>query len=248
PLPLPRSAFSPFRYRIFRSVWIATLASSFGGMIQGVGAAWMMVDLGASPQMVTLGQAAITLPIVLLALMAGGLAYALARRLLMLAAAAFMLVRSAAVAVSAYLGLARPWLLLFFSFLIGCGAAINAPAWQASVGAMVPRAEVPSAVALNSMGFNLARSLGPALGGAIVAVAGAALAFAINAFSDLALIRVLARWRPAQEPRLLPRESLGRAMAAGIRYAAMNRNINSAMLRGVVTGLGASAVPALTPL
>src|SRR5690606_8549138 len=198
--------------------------------------------------MVTLVQASITLPIVLLALMAGALADAFDRRLLMLAAQAFMLVVSAALAVSAYLGLATPWLLLFFTFLIGCGAAINAPAWQASVGAMVPRAEVPSAVALNSMGFNLARSLGPALGGAIVAVAGAALAFAINAFSYLALIGVLARWRPVQEPRLLPRESLGRAMAAGIRYAAMNRNINSAMLRGVVTGLGASAVPALTPL
>src|SRR5690606_37730973 len=248
PLPLPRSAFSPFRYRIFRSVWIATLASSFGGMIQGVGAAWMMVDLGASPQMVTLVQAAITLPIVLLALMAGALADAFDRRLLMLAAQAFMLVVSAALAVSAYLGLPTPWLRLFFTFLTGCGAAINAPAWQASVGAMVPRTEVPTAVALNSMGFNLARSLGPALGGAIVAVAGAALAFTINAFSYLALVGVLARWRPAQEPRLLPRESLGRAMVAGVRYSAMNPNLNSAMLRGCVTGLGASAVPALTPL
>ncbi len=248
PLPPPTSAFSPFRHPVFRSVWIATLASSFGGMIQGVGAAWMMVNLGASPQMVTLVQASITLPIVLLALVAGALADAFDRRVLMLAAQVFMLLVSAALAVSAYLGLATPWLLLFFTFLIGCGAAINAPAWQASVGAMVPRAEVPSAVALNSMGFNLARSLGPALGGAIVAVAGAALAFTINAFSYLGLIGVLARWRPEQEPRLLPRESLGRAMAAGIRYAAMNRNINAAMLRGCVTGLGASAVPALTPL
>lgn len=248
PLPPPRSAFSPFRYRIFRSVWIATLASSFGGMIQGVGAAWMMVDLGASPQMVTLVQASITLPIVLLALVAGAWADAFDRRVLMLVAQVFMLVVSAALAVSAYLDLVTPWLLLFFTFLIGCGAAINAPAWQASVGAMVPRTEVPTAVALNSMGFNLARSLGPALGGAIVAVAGAALAFTINAFSYIALVGVLARWRPAQEPRLLPRESLGRAMVAGVRYSAMNPNLNSAMLRGCVTGLGASAVPALTPL
>jgi MFS family permease len=244
----PSSALAPFRHGIFRSVWIATLASSFGGMIQGVGAAWLMVALAASAQMVTLVQASITLPIVLLALLAGALADAYDQRKLMIVAQVFMLVVSAALAVVAYLDLVTPWLLLLFTFLIGCGAALNAPAWQASVGAMVPRVDVPSAVALNSMGFNLARSVGPAIGGLIVAVAGAAAAFTVNAVSYVALILVLLGWRTEREKRFLPRERLGSAIVAGVRYVAMSPNINATLVRGFVTGVGASSVSALLPL
>ena len=242
------SALTPFRHGIFRRVWIATLASSFGGMIQGVGAAWMMVALAASAQMVTLVQASITLPIVLLALLAGALADAYDRRKLMIVAQAFMLLVSTLLALFAYLGLITPWLLLVFTFFIGCGAALNAPAWQASVGAMVPREDVPSAVALNSMGFNLARSLGPALGGVIVAAAGAAVAFTVNAVSYVGLIAVLLRWRPERERRMLPRERLGSAILSGIRYVGMSPSISSTLVRGFVTGAGASAVSALLPL
>jgi MFS family permease len=242
------AALSPFRHAIFRSVWIATLVSSFGGMIQGVGAAWMMVDLAASPQMVTLVQASITLPIVLLALIAGALADSFDRRRLMIAAQAFMLVVSTTLAATAYLGLVTPWLLLLFTFLIGCGAALNAPAWQASVAAMVPREEIPAAVTLNSMGFNLARSVGPAVGGVIVAVASATAAFLINALSYAGLIVVLARWRSRPEKRMLPRERLGSAIVSGIRYVAMSPAIYSTLVRGLVTGAGASAASALLPL
>ncbi len=242
------SGMAPFRHSIFRAVWIATLLSSFGGMIQSVGAAWMMVDLGASPQMVTLVQASITLPIVLLALVAGALADSFDKRKMMLAAQLFMFAVSAALAVFAWLGLVTPWLLLLFTFLIGCGAALNAPAWQASVGIMVPRPVIPAAVTLNSMGFNLARSLGPAIGGVIVAVAGAAVAFMINAVSYVGLIFVLLGWRPNVEKRVLPRERLGRAISSGIRYVAMSPAINTTLVRGFVTGLGSSAVGALLPL
>src|SRR5690606_19527759 len=146
-----KDAFAPFRHRIFRSVWIANLASSFGGMIQGVAAAWLMVALTSSAQMVTLVQASIALPIVMLSLVAGALADAFDRRMLMIAAQVLMLVVSTVLAVFAYLDLVTPWLLLLFTFLIGCGAAINAPAWQASVGTMVPRQDVTSAVTMNSM-------------------------------------------------------------------------------------------------
>ncbi len=243
-----RLPHSPFEHRIFRAVWVATLLSSFGGMVQGVGAAWMMVAFAAPAHMVTLVQASITLPIVLLALIAGALADAFDRRVLMIIAQSFMLIASAALAILAYLGVLTPWLLLAFTFLIGCGAALNAPAWQASVGAMVPREVVPSAIAVNAMGFNLARSLGPALGGLIVAVAGAAAAFAANAISYVGLIVVLVRWRTPREPRLLPREPLGRAIMSGVRYVAMSPRIKSSILRGFVTGLGASAVSALMPL
>lgn len=249
PAPQPASSgLSPFRHRIFRSVWIATVASNFGGMIQGVGASWMMVALGASAQMVTLVQASITLPIVMLALVAGALADAFDRRKLMIAAQVFMLAVSSVLAVCAYLDLITPWLLLFFTFLIGCGAALNAPAWQASVGAMVPRAEVPSAVTLNSMGFNLARSVGPAVGGLIVAIAGASAAFTINALSYIGLVVVLLGWRVEPEKRVLPRERLGSAILSGIRYVSMSPNIYATLIRGFVTGAGASAVPALLPL
>lgn len=242
------SALAPFRHRIFRQVWIATIASSFGGMIQGVGAAWMMVSLGASAQMVTLVQASIALPIVVLSLVAGALADSYDRRKLMLTAQVFMFASSTLLAVFTYLGLITPWLLLLFTFLIGCGAALNAPAWQASVGAMVPRADIPSAVALNSMGFNLARSVGPAIGGVIVAMAGAAAAFTLNALSYTGLVAVLARWRTEPEPRVLPRERLGSAIMSGLRYVAMSPNINATMVRGLVTGIGASSVSALSPL
>lgn len=242
------SPLAPFRHQIFRSVWIATLASSFGGMIQGVGAAWEMVALGASAQMITLVQAAITLPIVVLALIAGALADAYDRRMIMLVAQVLMLAVSTVLAVAAWLDWVTPWFLLIFTFLIGCGAALNAPAWQASVGAMVPREDVPSAVTLNSMGFNLARSVGPAIGGLIVATLGAGAAFTFNAVSYLGLIIVLLRWRTEPERRLLPREHLSSAIASGIRYVAMSPSINTTMVRGVVTGLGASAASALLPL
>lgn len=244
----PASALGPFRHGVFRSVWIANLVSSFGGTIQSVGAAWMMVALAASAQMVTLVQASTTLPIVMLALLAGALADAHDQRKLMIVAQLFMLVVSTALAVTAWLGLLTPWLLLLFTFLIGCGGALNAPAWQASVGAMVPRQDVPTAIALNSMGFNLARSVGPAIGGLIVAVAGAATAFTLNALSYLGLVYVLLGWRKEPEERALPREPLGQAMMSGVRYVSMSPNISSALIRGLVTGIGASSVIALLPL
>ncbi|MEG3148676.1 MFS transporter [Sphingomonas sp. ZT3P38] len=239
---------SPLAIPIFRTVWIANLASSFGGLIQSVGASWMMVSLASSPQFVALVQASTTLPIMLLSLWAGAVADNLDRRLVMLWSQGFMLVVSATLAACAWLGVLSPWLLLGFTFLIGCGTAINGPAWQASVGDMVPRPALPGAISLNALGFNIARSAGPAIGGLIVAAAGAAAAFLANAVSYVGLIVVLARWKPETPPRLLPRERLGVAMGAGLRYVAMSPNLRVVMLRAGLFGLAASAVPALMPL
>lgn len=239
---------SPFSVPLFRSVWIASLASNFGGLIQSVGASWMMIGLGGSPQMVALVQASTSLPIMLLSLWSGAVADNLDRRKVMLAAQFFMLIVSAVLAVGAWAGALTPWLLLVFTFLIGCGTAINGPAWQASVGDMVPRATLPDAVAYNSMGFNLARSLGPALGGAIVAAAGAAAAFLLNAVSYLGLIVVLARWKPDLPPSRLPRERIGDAMSAGVRYVASSPPIRTVLARAALFGFAASAVPAMMPL
>jgi MFS family permease len=239
---------SPLRIPIFRAIWFASMASNFGGLIQSVGASWMMTSLARSPQLVALVQASNTLPIMLLSLWAGAVADNLDRRLVMLWAQSLMLVVSVALSVCAWSGMLTPWLLLGFTFVIGCGTALNGPAWQASVGDMVPRAALPGAIALNSMGFNIARSVGPAVGGLIVAAAGAAAAFLANAVSYVGLIAVLAFWRPEKPPRLLPRERMGVAMAAGVRYVAMSPNIRTVLLRAALFGIAASAVPALMPL
>lgn len=238
----------PLRNPTFRAVWLANLASNFGGMIQLVGAAWLMTGLTQSATMVALVQASAALPIMILSLPAGAMADGLDRRRLMLAAQLVMLAASAALAAFAWAGAMTPWLLLGLTGLVGVGKALNAPAWQASVGDIVARDDLPAAVALNSMGFNVARSLGPAVGGALVGAFGAALAFAANAASYLGLIAVLARWRPAREEPVARPEPLGPAMVAGLRYVALSPDLRTVLARAFVFSLGASVVQALLPL
>jgi MFS family permease len=253
PTPMPSSerprsgSLASLSHPVFRAVWITSLASNFGGLIQSVGASWMMTSMG-SAQMVALVQASTTLPVMLLSLLAGAMADTSDRRLVMLYAQGFMLVVSVALAAATWLGWINPWLLLLFTFLIGVGTAFNGPAWQASVGDMVPRDDLPGAVTLNAMGFNIARSLGPAIGGLIVAAAGAATAFAVNAVSYIGLIIVIARWRPERPPQTLAREGLWHAMGAAVRYAAMSPRVYAVLLRAAIFGLGAVSIQALLPL
>lgn len=222
--------------------------SNLGSLIQNVGAAWMMTAISSSVDMVALVQASLALPIMLFSLPSGAIADNFGRRKVMLVAQGFMLVVSVLLAVSAYMGTLTPWLLLAFTFLLGCGTALNNPSWQASVGDMVPRSDIPGAVTLNSMNYNLCRSVGPALGGIIVAAAGAVVAFAINAVSYLSLIVVLARWRPAVSPNPLPRETMGVAMSAGLRYLAMSPNIVRVLCRACIFGFASVSALALLPL
>jgi MFS family permease len=243
-----KSPLAPFKHETFRTIWFASLSSNFGSLIQSVGAAWMMTTISSSVDMVALVQASTALPIMLFSLVSGALADNFNRRRVMLTAQCFMLAVSVLLSVSAYLGQITPWLLLTFTFLLGCGTALNNPSWQASVGDMVSRDDLPGAVALNSMGFNMTRSVGPAIGGAIVAVAGAAAAFAVNTLSYLPLIFALFRWQPRYDANPLPRETLGRAISAGFRYVAMSPNIVKVIFRGFVFGLSASAILALLPL
>jgi len=244
----PARAPSPLAIPIFRMVWIASIFSNFGGLIQSVGASWLMTSLTHSPTMVALVQASTTLPIMLLSLLAGAIADNVQQRTVMLCAQLFMLVVSAVLAIFAWTGDLTPWLLLTFTFLIGIGTALNNPAWQSSVGEMVPRASLPAAVSLNSMGFNIARSVGPAIGGAIVAAAGAAAAFLLNAVSYLGLIGVLLTWRQPARAQTLPRERIGVAVEAGIRYVSMSPHLRVVMLRAAVFGLTGSAISALMPI
>lgn len=242
------STLSPLGIPTFRNLWIASIASNFGGLIQSVGAGWMMTSISDSAQMVALVQASTALPIMALSLMSGAIADGFDRRRVMLYAQLFMLLVSLCLALSTWYGLITPWLLLTFTFLIGCGGAFFGPAWQASVGDIVPRQDVPSAVLLNSVSFNVTRSVAPALGGAIVAAFGAAAAFAVNTLSYMGLIAVLWRWNPATNTSNLPRESLRAAMTTGIRYVAMSPNIVTVLVRGFVFGLTTVVILALLPL
>lgn len=244
----PRGTFAPFRHRVFLAIWIASLVSNFGSLIQGVGASWLMTTIAPSPDMVSLVQASTSLPIMLLSLAAGALADIRDRRYVMLAAQTLMLSVSALLAALAHLQWLTPATLLLFTFLIGCGAALNGPAWQSSVGEQVPREDLPGAVALNSLGFNLARAAGPAIGGAVVASFGPQAAFLLNALSYVGLIIVLLQWRrPLPPPGLAP-ESLVPAMSAGLRYAALSPRIARVLVRAAVFGLLAAAIWSLLPL
>lgn len=242
------SLLAPFQHGDFRTLWTATLASNLGGLIQAVGAGWVMTTISDSSSMVALVQASTTLPIMLFSLVGGALADSFDRRRVMLVAQITMMVASIALAVTAFNGHLTPWLLLTFTFLIGCGTALHNPSWQASIGDLVPRSDVPASVALNSMGFNLMRSIGPAVGGVIVAVAGAAVAFAVNACSYLPLIVALTRWRHKAPLDPLPREEFVSAVGAGMRYVLMTPNLLRIMFRSLIFGFAAIVALALLPL
>jgi MFS family permease len=241
------SVLAPFRHETYRILWIATLASNLGGLVQSVGAGWLMTELTESHDMVALVQASVTLPVMLFSLVAGALADNFDRRIIMIVAQIGMAVVSLALAVLAFMGLLNPWLLLTFTFLIGTGTALFNPSWQASVGDIVPRKDLPGAVTLNSLGFNMMRSVGPAVGGLIVAVAGAAAAFAVNAISYLPLIWALFRWQRPALANSLPRERLGSAVWAGLRYVWLSPNLTVVLLRGALFGFAAVAILALLP-
>jgi MFS family permease len=243
----PGTTWAPMRHSIFRNVWVFSLISNFGGLIQSVGASWMMSSIG-SPTMVGLVSASTAMPFMLLSLFAGAVADRFDRRLVMVVAQTFMLLVSATLAAVVWMGWTTPALLLAFTFLIGIGTVFNSPAWQVSVSEMVPRDELAGAISLNSMGFNIARAFGPAIGGAIVAAAGAAAAFAVNAVSYVGLIAVLAFWRPVRAVKTIPDERLGSAMATGVRYVALSPNIRIVLLRGCAFGVAGASVSALMPL
>jgi MFS family permease len=241
------SILAPFRHDNFRTLWAATLVSNLGGLVQAVGAGWMMTTLTTSHNMVALVQASNTLPIMVFSIAAGALADNFDRRSVMLVAQAGLCIVSLLLAATAFMGLLNPWLLLGFTFLIGCGTALFNPSWQASMGDIVPREDLPGAVTLNSMGFNMMRSVGPAVGGLIVAFAGASAAFALNAVSYVPLMTALWRWKPDATKKRLPRETMGSAMWAGVRYVSMSPNLLFVLFRGLLFGFGAIVVMALLP-
>src|SRR5262245_12400311 len=185
------SAWRPLREPTFRALWIAALASNIGTWIQDVAASWLMITLSPSPILVSLMQTASSLPFFLLALPAGALADVVDRRRLLIFSQSWMMTVAALLGALTLAGLITPAGLLGLTFALGLGAALNGPAWQATTPELVPREELPAAVALNGVGFNLARAVGPALGGFVVAAGGPPTAFLLNAASFLGVILVL---------------------------------------------------------
>ena len=247
-LPRSASAWAPLRWPLFRALWIASLTSSIGTWMHEVGAVWLMTSLTLSPVMVALMQTAASLPIVVLALPAGAIADVLDRRKVLLFTQAWMLASAAALGVLAVLDATTPWLLLILTFALGAGAAMNAPAWQATTPEAVPRADLPAAVALTGMSLNIARAVGPAVGGAIVIATGVWAVFLLNAASFLAVMVVLYRWRrttPRQQPAGKP--LLG-TIGEGIRYASKTPALRAVLVRSGLFVPFASALWALLPL
>lgn len=245
---IPETAWSPLRQSLFRALWLASMASNIGTWMQNVGAAWLMTSLSPTPMLVALVQAATTLPVFLIGLPAGAIADLLDRRRLLLLTQGWMLVAATLLGVLTFFGAITPGLLLAITFSLGLGAAMNAPAWQAIIPELVSESEVRAAVTLNSIGFNVARALGPALGGLVVAALGAWAVFILNACSFLGVMIVLYRWPRVARTSALPAEDVFGAMRAGLRYVRHAPSIQIVLLRTGAFIFGGSALWALLPL
>jgi MFS family permease len=241
------SPWAPLREPLFRSLWVAAVISYTGTWMQNVGAGWLMTQLTMSPLMVSLVQAASLLPVFLVILPAGALADMVDRRRLLLITQGWMVVAAAALGVMSLTGKVTPWSLLFFTFLLGIGAVMNDPAWQAITPEVVSPSQHAPAVALNSVGFNVARSVGPALGGMVIAVAGSGVAFLLNAASFFGVIFFLYRWKRPHFPDM-ETGRVSAAIATGLRYARSAPVVRCVLIRTGAFSLGASALLALLPL
>lgn len=241
------TTLSPLRYRAFMLILLGSLLSNLGNAIQSVGAAWQMTIIGQPADIVALVQSATNLPIMLLALPAGAWADMFNRRTVMLTAQVGMLLLSMLLASLSFAGVVAPQVVIGLTALLACGVACFNPALAASIGGIVPRVELAAAVALNILAFNVARSLGPAAGGAIVAVGGAKAAFVVNAFSYLAVIVILWRWHPGSSASD-QRPALVSAIAEGFCHACRTREVRIILLRAVTFTVTGAATWALMPL
>ncbi|MGH7885261.1 MAG: MFS transporter [Thermodesulfobacteriota bacterium] len=246
--PKKASIWSPLRQSLFRALWIAAIASNIGAWMQDVGAAWYMTTLAPTPVMVALVQVASRLPMFLFALPAGALADVVDRRRLLLITQSWMLTAAAILGVLTLAGVTTPWILLTFTFLLGLGAALSGPAWQAIVPELVPQSDMPSAVALNSVGINISRAVGPALGGIIISLSSPGVVFILNAVTFVGVLIVLYKWRRTPVERALPTERFFGAMKAGVRYVRRSPDLRAVFVRTGIFIFFGSVLWALLPL
>jgi MFS family permease len=216
--------------------------------MQDVGESWLMTSLTASPVLVALVETAGSLPVVLVALPAGALADIVDRRRLLLVMQVWMFVAAGAMGVLALMGQVTPGRLLWLTFLLGIGSAISNPVWQAITPELVSSSDLPAAITLSAAGVNIARAIGPALGGLIVAASGPWAVFLLNATSFIGIIVVVYRWQPAPRKSKLPPEDFISAMRAGTRYLRHSPELQTVLVRSGIFVICASALWALLPL
>ncbi len=249
--PAVYSGFAPLRIPLFRDRWIASTISSVGTWMQDTAGTWLMTSLTASPLLIALMQTAASLPVLLLGLLAGATADIFDRRKLLIFWQAWMLVSVAILAVLTFLGYISPWALLAFTFLLNIGSAMNNPAWQAIVPELVPRELIPDTVSLNAASNNLARAVGPALGGLMVAAfktphAGAGSVFALNALSFAGVIWVLFNWkRTPLFKSALPSERIAGSIRGGLRFVRYSPPLQASLVRAFTFCFFVSAIWAL---
>lgn len=243
------SPWAPFAHSAFALLWTATLVSNIGTWVHNAGAGWLMTTLDPSPAIVALVQAATSLPVFLFALFAGTLADRLDKQRFLVIVNIVIAIITFGLAVLVGLGWMTPLGLLAFTFMIGTGAAFMAPAWQAIVPELVPRENLQPAIALNGLGINISRAIGPALAGGLIIWIGLAAPFAVNAASYLVIIGALLAWkRPPMPARTLPPEPLLGGMLTGVRHASHNAPLKATLLRALGYFIFASAYWALLPL
>ena len=242
------SPWAPLRHPIFFALFIAQLVSNIGTLMQNVGSAWLMGDLHASPTLVALVQSATFLPVLFFGIPSGVLADIADRRKLILLTQTWMMSSSVVLTALSFAHRVTPGILLALTFTLGLGNALNGPAWQAIQPDLVPREDVPQAIALGTLTFNVGRAVGPALGGLLIAAAGAPWVFLINAISFLGVVFVVARWRAPKAKSLLPVESFAGATKACLRYGANAPILRGVLFRTALFFLPGSALSALLPV
>jgi MFS family permease len=242
------SAWAPLRVPLFRALWIAAFASNVGTWMQNVAAAWLMTSLTSSATLVALVQTASSLPIVLAGLPSGAIGDVVDRRKLLLVSQGWMLAVAGALGVLTLLGATTPWVLLVLTFALGLGAVMMAPTWQAIQPELVPHEEFSQAISLGAVQFNLARAVGPALGGLVVATAGPGAVFLVNAASFLAVAIPIYRWHRPTDESVLPPEHITAAIWSGVRYVRNAPGIRTVLVRASVFMFFSSALWALLPL
>jgi MFS family permease len=242
------AALAPLRNATFRWLWLASVVGWLGTWLQNTGAGWLMTSLAPDPLIVSMVQAATIMPVFLLALPGGALADIMDRRLFLIGTQIWTLIAAATLATLMLTGgMTATWLLVL-TFAIGIGSALTNPAWSAIVPELVPRNDLVQAIALNGIGFNLTRAIGPAVAGFLIVLGGSSLAFSLYALSVVPVIMALVTWRRSQRFTGLPREHFLSAMRAGMRFVRHTPAVQSAMARTIAYSLPAAAPWAMLPL
>jgi predicted MFS family arabinose efflux permease len=240
---------SPFRHPAFTVMWIATVVANIGGWMYGAASSWLMTSLDPNAFIVSMVQVANSLPMFLFAIPAGALADIVDQRRFLIVCESTITIVSAAFAALVWLNLIAPVSLLLFSFVVTVGTAMTAPAWQSVVAQLVPKPDLPSAVAANSAGINVGRAIGPALGGVIIGALGIAAPFWLDALCNIGVVAALIWWRaPTRSASALPPEPFRSAILTGVRYARYNPYLRATLIRTIAFFVFGSSYWALLPL